>query len=125
MGDFKCQKKDIRLIISSVESHHINQRFIYLCLLYGQINIEQNPNTFLGVYYRSVTAVTDILMIRRRSTIVELAVRDSVMSVLSILNLYLREDGDLALYVCVKHATINLLTLILTVRCLKKNSVYL
>ena len=112
-------------MISSVTSHHINQRFIFLCLLYGQINIERKPNTFLGAYYRSVTAVTDILMIRRRSTIVELVVRDSVMSVHSILNLYLREDGDLALYVCVKHATINLLTLIQTVRCSKKNIVYL
>ena len=112
-------------MISSVKSNHINQRFIYLCLLYGQINIEQNLNTFHGVYYRNVTAVTDILMIRRRSIIVELVVRDSVMSVHSILNLYLRGDGDLALYVCVKHATINLLTPILTVRCLKKNSFYL
>ena len=58
--------------------------------------------------FRNVTAVAEHLVIKKRSTTVEVVVKDSVMSVLNILNLYQREDGVLILLEFVRNVIIYL-----------------
>ena len=58
--------------------------------------------------FRNVTAVAEHLVIKKRSTTVEVVVKDFVMSVLNILNLYQREAGVLILLEFVRNVIIYL-----------------